>query len=78
MHTNSTEDGEAAHFVAGDLQRDPSGTSRELMMVKTQRLLFDVAEHIIQGFPETTYSDGKHASRLNYRVFRLSRTPPKE
>ena len=53
-------------FVVGDLQRDPSGTSRQLMMAKTQHLLFDVAEHFTQGTPESTYSDGKHESRLDY------------
>ena len=52
-------------FVVGDLQRDPSGTSRQLMMAKTQHLLFDVAEHFTQGTPESTYSVGKHDSRLD-------------
>ena len=45
-------------FMAGHLQRDPAGASRELMMAKTQHLLFDVAEHFTQGLPETTFSDG--------------------
>ena len=36
------------------------------MMAKTQHLLFDVAEHFTQGTPESTYSDGKHESRLDY------------
>ena len=30
------------------------------MMAKTQHLLFNVAEHLTQGTPESTYSDGKH------------------
>ena len=28
------------------------------MMAKTQRPLFDVAEHFTQGTPDTTFSDG--------------------
>ena len=34
-----------------------------------QHLLFDVAEHFTQGTPESTNSDGKQKSRLDY-VFR--------
>ena len=40
--------------MVGDLQRDPSGTSRQLMVAKTPHLLFDVAEHFTQGTPEST------------------------
>ena len=31
-------------FMVGDFQRDASGTSRQLMIAKTQHLLFDIAE----------------------------------
>ena len=52
--------------MVGDLQRDPSGASRQLMMAKAQGLLFDVAEHFTQGTPKATYSDGRHESWLDY------------
>ena len=51
-------------FKVGDLQRDPPGTSKQLMMAKTHHLLSDVAEHFARGAPEPTCSDGKHESRL--------------
>ena len=50
--------------MVGDFQRDPSGTSRQLVVAKAQHLMFDVAENFTQRSPETTYSDGKHESRL--------------
>ena len=58
--------GDLPTFMVGDLQRDPSGASRQLMMAEAQGLLFDVAEHLTQGTPEATYSDGRHESRLDY------------
>ena len=51
--------------MVGDLQRDPSRASRQLMMANAQGLLFDVAEHFTQGTPEATYSDGRHELRLD-------------
>ena len=46
-------------FMVGDFQRNPSGTSRHLMIAKTQHFLFDVAEQFTQGTSETTCSVGK-------------------
>ena len=43
MHTDCAEDGKPITIMVGDFQRDPSGTSRQFMMAKTQLLLFDVA-----------------------------------
>ena len=54
--------GDVPTFMVGDLQSDPSGVSRQLMM----SVLFDVAEHFTHGTPEATYSDGRHESRLDY------------
>ena len=39
-------------FEVGDYQRRPSGMSRQLMMAKTQHLLFDVAKHFTQVVPK--------------------------
>ena len=36
------------------------------MRAQTQHSVIDVAEHFTQGVPETTSSDGKHESRLDY------------
>ena len=58
--------GDLPTFMVGDLQRDPSEVSRQLMMAKAQGLLNDVAEHFTQGTPDATYSDGRRESRLDY------------
>ena len=58
--------GDLPTFMLGDCQRDQIATSRQLMMPKTQHLLFDVAEHFTHGVPETTCDDGNHESRLDH------------
>ena len=42
--------GNLPNFLVGDFQRDPSGTSKQRMMAKTQHRMFDVAEHFKQGY----------------------------
>ena len=48
-------------------QKDPAGTSRQLITGKRQHVfLDDVADHLTQRDPKTTNSDGKHESTLGY------------